>query len=339
MQQEVDDHAVVLTYHHVSRDTPTSTSITPAQFGAHLDHLERHGYRIWPLQKLVQRLQRGKHVPANTVALTFDDAYLSVFTTAHPMLKARGWPYTVFVSTQAIDAEQQPYMNWPQLQQLAREGVELGNHSHVHEHFAHPSANESASQRKNRFLRDIRTAQARLQTQTGSNSTLFAYPYGEYTPEMSHWIKQLGFTGFGQHSGAVGWHSDFTALPRFPQGGHYTDLEQLQTRLQTRPLFVEAVPPGGVILRARQSAEWLTLNLAKGPYRFEQVRCYATGQGEMQMRAGAHKQQLQIRPQQPLSAGRSKYNCTAPHESFPKQFYWWSYLLMKPNNDGSWYKN
>ncbi len=337
LQQAVDDHAVILTYHHVSNKTPASTSITPAQFGAHLEHLDTHGYIIWPLQKLVQHLQHGKLVPANTVALTFDDAYVSVFSTVHPMLKARGWPYTVFVATEAIDAGHKPYMDWQQLQQLARDGVELGNHSHAHEHLVRPQDAESPAQHKARVLQDIQTAQERLKTQTGLSTKLFAYPYGEYTPEIAQWIKQAGFTGFGQHSGAIGLHSDFAALPRFPQGGQYTDLEQLQTRLQTRPLKVEADPPGGVVLQTNHVVDWITLNLTKGPYALEQIRCYASGQGEMQIRVGTHNQQIQIKPRRPLSAGRNKYNCTTPHRNFPQEYFWWSYLLMKPNADGSWY--
>ncbi len=104
----VADHAVVLTYHHVATDTPPSTSISPTQFAAHLDYLAKRGATVMSLKALADRLQKGQSVPDNTVALTFDDAYASVFTEAHKQLSARGWPYTIFVSSEAIDDGHKP---------------------------------------------------------------------------------------------------------------------------------------------------------------------------------------------------------------------------------------
>jgi len=57
----------------------------------------------------------------------------------------------------------------------------------------------------------------------------------------------------------------------------------------------------------------------------------------MEMQAPEQAQFITIRPQAPLHAGRNKYNCTAPHQHEPGVFFWWSYLIMQPNSDGSWY--
>ena len=334
------DHAVVLTYHHIDATTPDSTSTTPAQFDAQLEFISTQGFRVWPLSRITEALQQGDAVPENVVGLSFDDAYASVFSHAHPRLQARGWPYTVFVSTDAIDAGQAGVMTWPQLRQLTQEGVEIGNHSQSHAHLVARLPGETTGQWRQRVTADIRTAQHRLLTETGKPPELFAYPYGEYTSELAGIIDSLGLTGFGQHSGAIGRHSDFSALPRFPIGGNYASLERLATSLQTRPLYVVADPPGPMVLSTAQSADRpaLQISIEPGDYDLRALACYASEQGKMSLTQLSKPGVFRIQPKSALGVGRSKYNCTAPHSSRPGIYYWWSYLLMKPHQDGRWYR-
>ena len=51
--------AVVLQYHHVSEDTPASTSTSPQRFAMQLDYLQQAGFAIVPLQDLVDALRAG----------------------------------------------------------------------------------------------------------------------------------------------------------------------------------------------------------------------------------------------------------------------------------------
>ena len=334
------NHAVILTYHHVSHDTPPSTSVTPAQFDAHLDFIATHGYHVWPLNKLLKKLRSGTQVPDNVVVLTFDDAYQSVFSQVRPRMRGLGWPYTVFVNTGAIDRNRAPYMSWEQLRQLADEGVEIGNHSQNHEHMVRRPANETLPAWRERNRGDIERAQQRLQRELGVAATLFAYPYGEYTSALSREITSMGFTGLGQHSGAVGFDSNFEALPRFPISGRYAGLEQLATRLNAEPLLIQAEPAGPAIFIDKNSDVGLSLEIAEGPYDPATIACYATGQGRMRLtRSASDPWRVSIRPMQPLAPGRSKFNCTIPHKHKAGAYFWWSYLLMKPHADGTWYNN
>ena len=56
------------------------------------------------------------------VVLTFDDGYRSVYETAYPLLKARGWPFTVFLCPEGIDRGRGPVMTWDQLREMAAAG-------------------------------------------------------------------------------------------------------------------------------------------------------------------------------------------------------------------------
>ena len=177
---------------------------------------------------------------------------------------------------------------------------------------------------------------------TGHIPRLYAYPYGEYTAALAEVVQAQDLIGFGQHSGAIGPKSDFGALPRFPIGGNYADLQRLATSLKTRPLYVQASPPGPLILSAGTNPDTarpeLRIGVRPGPYRLSQLACYATSQGNMTINAGGANGTYRIRPSSPLGVGRSKFNCTVPHATEAGVYYWWSYLLMRPNADGSWYR-
>lgn len=76
--------ATILMYHNVSDVTPPTTSVTPAVFKQHMQHLADNKFNVWPLFKILLHLANGKYVPPKTVALTFDDAYRSVYDEAFP---------------------------------------------------------------------------------------------------------------------------------------------------------------------------------------------------------------------------------------------------------------
>ncbi|HEX7762143.1 MAG TPA: polysaccharide deacetylase, partial [Cellvibrio sp.] len=84
--------AVVILYHHVSDTTPKSTSISPAAFEAQMDYLAKNNFTVVPLLELTEKLRKGEPLPDKTVAISFDDSYASVYESAFPRLKKRGWP-------------------------------------------------------------------------------------------------------------------------------------------------------------------------------------------------------------------------------------------------------
>ncbi len=59
-------------------------------------------YCVIPLSKLVECLNCGS-LPAGSVALTFDDGFLSNYTIAFPLLRQYGVPATIFLATEFVD--------------------------------------------------------------------------------------------------------------------------------------------------------------------------------------------------------------------------------------------
>jgi peptidoglycan/xylan/chitin deacetylase (PgdA/CDA1 family) len=333
-----DDHAVVLVYHHVSENTPALTSVTPAVFDSHLDYLQENGFSVWPLARILESLKKGEALPENTVAITFDDAYRSIYTEAFPRLRKRNWPFTLFVSSEAVDRGYDNYLSWAQLRELADSGVELGNHSHSHAHLLRRLQDESEAQWRQRVIDDIDTAARRLQRETGSRSRLFAYPYGEYSPGLKAIVETLGYLGIAQQSGAVGAVSDFLAVPRFPMAQGYADLRRFATSVNARPLPVSAVTVDAAASSYQPIAS-LQLTLDVGDYQAQQLACYrATGTPLMTRPIAAQPLTLSIALSGDQSAGRHKINCTAPARHGAGVYYWYSYQWLVKKSDGSWYR-
>ncbi|MBD3646466.1 MAG: polysaccharide deacetylase family protein [Pseudomonadales bacterium] len=324
---------IVLQYHHVADDTPYVTSISPAQFREHMEYLQRNDYTIWSLDRLVEAVRDGSPVPDRTVTITFDDAYLNIYTNGFPILKEFGWPFTIFVSTEFIGTNQAQYLTWQQLEEMQQAGALIENHTHSHTHLLRKLDGESDSDWKARVRSEIVTAGDAIEENLGTSSTLFAYPYGEYNDEILEIVEDLGYVAFGQQSGPMGPESNFLALPRFPMSGRYADMDTVKTKLDTLPLPVAGsdVEP---VLDLTETQPSLTLHFTRPDLRFNQLVCY--GPSDTTELTRQDETTFVARAKNPVPVGRSRYNCTMPVKG-ENRFSWYSQLWIRRNPDGSWY--
>ena len=237
------DEAVVLMYHRFGEDRYPSTSVRVEQFDAHLEYLEDAGYTVVPLGDVVAAIRGETELPDGAVAITVDDAYLSVYEVAYPRLKARGWPFTVFVATDPVDAGSETYMTWSQMRAMEEGGATFANHGSSHRSYVEWPGVVSEIDRLARVRADIEHAERRLAEELQPLPGILAYPYGEYDTSVAELVTNLGYVAFGQQSGAVGKTSDQRALPRFPMAEVYANIEDFAVKVATRPLPVAAVEP------------------------------------------------------------------------------------------------
>ncbi len=330
--------AVTLLYHHVSEDSPPSTSVAPELFARHLTMIEKGGYTVWTLGRILNHLQSGARLPTKTVSISFDDAYVSVYQQAWPMLRERGWPFTVFINTDAVDAGYGATLSWQQLREMRRHGMELGNHSASHAHLVRRLPAESEQQWRERVRLDIERASLRLGQELDAAVTLFAYPYGEYDEALKQLVGALGLIGVGQQSGAIGAGFDALSVPRFPMAGLYAAPARFQATLDRRPLPVVSLAAGPLVQREGRTQNYMEFSLAQSDFLASAVACYASTGDSLPLVApqqanGRYRVYLP-----PMAAGRNKVNCTAPHVSLPGVFYWHSRQWLVKRADGSWYE-
>ncbi|HEX6928977.1 MAG TPA: polysaccharide deacetylase family protein [Gammaproteobacteria bacterium] len=325
------ESAVVFMYHRFGESHHPSTNVTLEQFEAHLDFLEREGFEVWPLPKLVTHLKQREPISDKVAVITVDDAYRSVYEHAFPMLKARNMPFTVFVATAPVDRNLPDYMRWDQLRELHAAGVTLANHGVSHGYLIRREPGESEPEWERRVRDDIVQGQLRLQEELGKNVNesprLFAYPFGEYDVALMTLLEQMGYAAFGQHSGALGPHDDLRALPRFPINERYAAIPGFSVKALSLPFPVRNASPRDPVV-AGDAAPELILELDESSANLAQLTCYFGGERMDVTWLNRETRRLSVATKRNLPAGRSRYNCTAPHES-TNRWYWYSHLWIR----------
>ena len=324
-----ENQAVVLMYHHFGVDKHPSTNVRLAQFDAHLEHIEKAGYQVWPLAKVVEYLRANRPFPARVVAITVDDAYDSVYTEAFPRLRKRGWPFTVFVSTDGVDRRFKAYMGWEQMREMQKHGVSFENHSATHDYLIRRLPGETPAQWLKRMRDDIGRAQQRLTEELGHAPTLFAYPYGEYDEPLANLVRELGLVGFGQQSGPAGLGADLRALPRFPMAERFAELTDFKQKLQTLAFPVTDLSPWNPLLENGQPPR-MVVSLADSEARLDQLSCFVSGQGKVKVEwLDRQARRFTVQASATLPKGRGRYNCTAPSKQAGRYF-WLSQMWIVP---------
>jgi len=330
--QADENQAVVLMYHRFGESQHPSTNIKLAQFDAHLDYLAQAGYEVWPLRKVVQFLSENRPFPTRVVAISIDDAYLSVYTEAYPRMRKRGLPFTVFVSTDAVDERISAFMSWQQMREMQVHNVAFENHSASHDYLVRQEQGETEAQWLKRVTADINRAQQRITEELGSSATLFAYPYGEYSTTLANLIKDSGLTAFGQHSGPAGLDYDQRALPRFPMAEQFGAIDDFKQKVQTMAFPLSAVQPWDPLLDEQAAnAPRMEVQLGDSTARLDQLACFAAGEGKVDIEWLDRKaRHFSVQASKVLAKGRSRYNCTAPSLQSGR-YYWFSHLWITPH--------
>ncbi|QPG05606.1 polysaccharide deacetylase family protein [Salinimonas marina] len=322
--------APILLYHHVANDTPASTSISPAQFEQHMAYINKH-HTVLPLTEVVAAIKEGEPLPANALAITFDDGYKNILTNGHPILSRYDFPYTIFINPAEI-GQRADQLSWQEVKQMQQEGVLFANHTLDHLHMLNKNKDESDAAWLERVWNNVTDAQAMLEEKLGTSITYLAYPFGEYNQALEERLEQQGYVGFGQHSGAAGAASPLTALPRFPAAGPYASLNSLKTKMASLALPV-AQTSHPQPQRSAKAPGTITLTIDSEDVRLSQAACYFNGN---QINTRTDAQQLSFTLDKKLPTGRSRVNCTAPSKQFNGRYYWYSQPFFVANEAGQY---
>jgi len=320
------EHGVILLYHHVATDTPPSTSISPTDFRAQLEYLRDNDFSVIGLDTLIEALRNGKPVPDRAVAITFDDGYASIYSEAFPMLQSFGYPFTLFLSTDPINRSQANYMTWAQVRELSDAGVVIANHLIEHPYMLTRQEGETDQQWLQRQRVEILTAEETIANQTGQSHRYLAYPYGEFDPAIKSLLGELNFVGLAQNSGAVGYNSDFLALPRYPLASIYADLDSARTKLDTKAFNVSLLSPVSPVTTVRNPP--VTLQFDPGDYKLDQIGCFANSEPIPMTWLDKENGLVELRPDQEYPGRRWRYICTAPDPQ-SRRYYWYSVQWIK----------
>lgn len=321
------DQATVFVYHRFGDARYPSTNISIEVFEQQLAYLKQQQYQVLTLGEIVERMTAGEALPQRCVALTVDDAYESFLTGAMPVLRRYGYRATLFVNTDSVGAGS--YLDWTQLRALAQEGIEIGNHSAAHPYFVSRQYRDPDGWLA--WARgDIERAQQAFKQQLSLAPALFAYPYGEYSPELAELVEQLGYrAAVAQQSGVLTPSLPRYHLPRFPMGGPFATFDGFLSKLKMAPMPLTVVSPAGPVI-SEQDPPVLRFKLDAGKVVLNSLRCYVQGQETVSVQVVDEAAGLyEVVARDPLAGRRNKYTLTAQRRD-GRGWYWFSQLWLKP---------
>ncbi len=308
-------HTNILMYHRFGESKYPTTNTTIEQFISHTNELIKNKYDIIRLDRAVKGILGDIALKDRSVAITIDDAYLSVYTKAWPILKNLNLPFTLFISTDVIDNNFSNYMNWDQIRELVDNGVLVGSQTKSHPHLHRLSSKQ--------ILNEIEYSNKRFIKELGFKPKLFAYPYGEYDKKTLNIVKGSGFeAAFGQHSGVAHISSGIFELPRFAMNEKYGDLERLKLAINALPIIIQDIFPEDNFLKTNPPDFGFTLSSKIKP--MTAIRCFASN-GIVTDTKRIGKFRIEVRLKEKFPNARGRINCTMAAENgrwrwFGKQF-------------------
>lgn len=192
----------MLCYHAVSREWPAPLAVPPDALGEQLELLRSRGYRGVTFGDLVRRRGAGK-----LVAVTFDDAYRSVYELGRDILDRVGFPGSVYAVTGqvgrrgpmnwegisrwlggAYERELTP-ASWEELAELSDAGWEIGSHTRSHPRLTSLAEGELAS--------ELADSRRELEDRLRIRCTTIAYPYGSHDKRVMEAAQSAGYEAAG----------------------------------------------------------------------------------------------------------------------------------------------
>ena len=191
--------AVILMYHNIAVPPKgariPNLYVTPGMFRFQMWYLKTAGFKVMSVQDLLAAVEAGEGRRRNMAAITFDDGFVDFYDNAYPMLKAYGYPATVYVvsgqvngwnawDTQ-IDTVRKSLMDWGRITEISKHGIQIGSHTKTHPALTKLSPGSLTDE----LVGSKREIEERLNRPVDH----FCYPYGDCDDRVKDAVKNAGY--------------------------------------------------------------------------------------------------------------------------------------------------
>ena len=260
-----DENGVLsIMYHRFEENKYPSTNIRLDIFKKHINLIKDNNLIFYNPDEFSKNFKEVKK--QKKILLTIDDAFMSFYDNAWPILKKEKIPFILFVSTKAVGNK--GYMSWSQIKEVEKEKFAfIGNHSHSHDYLTKFTFQN--------FVEDIEKSIKIFNDKLGYNPSFFSYPFGEYNLEQKNYISNNFKFAFGQHSGVIDLNKDRYELPRFPINEKYGEVKRFKEVISYLPLQYKTIKPENKFMNDGENPPVMTIEFFKEQKNLENINCFS----------------------------------------------------------------
>jgi len=211
----------ILGYHvfHKTKDE-TPMLISTARFRKQMELIKSTGIPVITLAQFLAWRRGEGEIPPQSILITMDDGWRSVYSEAFPIMKELRLPFTIFLYKNYVGANRGGRaMSLNMIKEMLKSGLcSIGSHS-----VSHPFPSDvkkqvaAGAEAFEKFLRiEMEQSKVFLDEKFQTQVTTYAYPGGYHTPEMHVMADKVGYDHlFTVEPGKVRRNSSKYALPRY----------------------------------------------------------------------------------------------------------------------------
>jgi len=181
----------VLLYHNFSKNSSGTATVSEVDFESQMKYLKENGFHVISLDQLLDFIDYKEPIPEKSVAITFDDAWGSIYDIAFPVLKKYGFPATFFIYTDFIGGGKA--MSWDQIQTLSEQGFDIQCQTKTHRNLTTRKKNESFEEYFKALIMEIDYPNTLMEKKLKKTCKYLAYPYGETNDLIIGILKKQGY--------------------------------------------------------------------------------------------------------------------------------------------------
>lgn len=211
----------VLGYHVFHPTKPATEMLIPtSKFREQMEAVKASKIPVITLAKFLAWRRGEAELPPQSILLTMDDGWRSVYTEAFPIMKEFQFPFTVYLYKNYVGSSRGGRaMSYAMIQEMIQSDLcTIGSHSVSH---PFPSkvkkAARAGKEPYDKFLRtELGDSKTFLEEKFNQTVTTYAYPGGYHTNEMFELADALGYDNlFTVKPGKVRRDTDGHILPRY----------------------------------------------------------------------------------------------------------------------------
>jgi peptidoglycan/xylan/chitin deacetylase (PgdA/CDA1 family) len=185
--------AVILCYHRFGPAVADSMTTRTSVFEEQLARLRAEGYRIVPLDAVIEGLAGRAPLPEKAVAITIDDAHATVYSEVLPIIRREQLPVTLFVYPSAVSNASYA-MTWEQLREMKDTGlVSIQSHTWWHPNFKTERKRLDDAAYAKLVRLQLEKPRATLKQRLGAEADVLAWPFGIHDPDLEAAAAAAGY--------------------------------------------------------------------------------------------------------------------------------------------------